>query len=111
MSWNEAWALATVVGMTLVTVVTRSFFFFSERSSPLPGWVQRGLSVAPIAALAAVIVPELLLTQGHVIETWKDARLFGVLAATAWYGWRRGLLGTIVCGMAAYVPLHVGWGW
>jgi hypothetical protein len=31
-----------------------------------------------------------------------------VLAGAAWFYWRGGVLGTIIVGMAAYLPLHVG---
>jgi len=108
---NDLWVLATVVGMTAVTVLTRSLFFLSTTPWRLPGWVQAALQIAPIAALAAVIAPEIVTTQGQLIDSWRDARLFGVAAATAWYVWRRGLLGTIVVGMAVYMPLHIGLGW
>src|SRR5690606_16668882 len=47
-----------VLGLAVVTVVTRAFFLFSNRSWTLPRWAQRGLQYAPIAALAAVVVPE-----------------------------------------------------
>lgn len=111
MSAHDAWTLATVLGMTALTVLTRSLFFFSSAPWRLPGWARSALQIAPIAALAAVIAPEVVTTHGHLIDTWRDARLFGAAAATAWYVWRRGLLGTIVAGMAVYMPLHIGLGW
>ncbi len=104
-------ALITIAGLTAITVVTRSFFLISERELRLPGWVQRGLRYAPLAAIAAVVVPEIVMTQGHLIATWRDARLFAVLAATGYYIWRRGLLGTIVTGMLVLVPLKLALGW
>jgi branched-subunit amino acid transport protein len=84
---------------------------FSSKPWSLPSWAQRGLNYAPIAALSAVIVPEMVMTQGQLIASWQDARIFAVLAGLAWYYWRRGLLGTIIVGMAVYLPLHVGLGW
>ncbi len=101
----------TIVGMTAMTVLTRSFFFLSERPWTLPAWAERGLQYAPVAALAAVIAPELLMTDGHAIATWHDARLYAALVALGWFYFRRGVLGTIVVGMAVYLPLHVGLGW
>jgi branched-subunit amino acid transport protein len=66
-------------------------------------------------ALAGVILPELLMTQGQFITTWQDARIYAVAVGVGWYFWRRGtgqaVLGTIVAGMAVYLPLHMGWGW
>ncbi|MEO5606543.1 MAG: AzlD domain-containing protein, partial [Polaromonas sp.] len=71
----------------------------------------RGLDFAPIAALAAVIVPEIVMTHGQLIGTWQDARLFAALAGALWFYARRSVLGTIVSGMAVYLPLHLGLGW
>jgi branched-subunit amino acid transport protein len=101
----------TIVGLTVITVVTRSFFLFSDRELVLPGWVQRGLRYAPLAALAAVIAPEVLITQGHLIDTWQDARIYAVAAASVYFVWRRGILGTILTGMAVLVPLKLWMGW
>lgn len=104
-------AFITIVGLGLITLFTRSFFLLSRRELMLPGWVQRGLRYAPLAALAAVIVPEVLIAHGHLIDTWKDARLFAVAAGGAYFFWRRGILGTILTGMAVLVPLRLGLGW
>ncbi len=112
---TSLWTLVTIVGLAVVTVVTRSFFFISSKPWHLPHWAQRGLQYAPIAALAGVIVPEMVMTQGHFISTWQDARLFAVAAGAGWYFWRKGagqaVLGTILVGMAVYLPLHLVWGW
>jgi hypothetical protein len=34
-----------------------------------------------------------------------------VLAATLYYVWRRGVLGTMLAGLAVYLPLRVLLGW
>ncbi len=104
-------AFITIIGLTVVTVVTRGFFSIPKRELVLPDWVKRGLRYAPLAALAAVVVPEVLMTQGHLLTTWRDPRLFAVAAATAYYFWRRGLLGTIVSGMVVLISLKLGLGW
>lgn len=101
----------TVLGMALVSVLTRSLFFLSARPWALPPIVRTGLRYAPVAALAAVIAPEVVMSHGHLIDTWQDARLFALAAGVAWYAWRRSVLGTIVAGMLVYLPLHVGLGW
>jgi branched-subunit amino acid transport protein len=112
---TDWWTLGVIVGLAAVTVLTRCFFFISSRPWHLPHWAQRGLQYAPIAALAAVIAPELVMTQGQLIASWQDARIYGAAAGIAFYFWRRGagqaVLGTIVVGMAVYLPLHIGLGW
>lgn len=109
MSGWESWV--TIAGLAAITVLTRSFFLFSDRELVLPGWVQRGLRFAPLAALAAVVVPEIVMSHGELIDTWKDARLFAAAAAAGYYFWRRGILGTIVSGMLVLLPLRIGLGW
>ena len=100
-----------ILGLAVITVATRGFFLYPDRELPLPDWLRQGLRYAPLAALAAVVVPEVLLTQGHLLTTWKDARLFAVAAATAWFFWRRGILGTIVVGTGVMVALRLTVGW
>ncbi|MCW7539081.1 AzlD domain-containing protein [Aquabacterium sp. A7-Y] len=101
----------TILGLTLITVLTRSFFLLPKRELPMPGWLKRGLRYAPLAALGAVIAPEVLMSQGHLITTLQDARPPAVLAACAYFFWRRGILGTILVGMAVFLPLRIGLGW
>ena len=107
--------LLTILGMFSITVAARSFFFMFEREWKLPHWAQRGLQYAPIAALAAVITPEVVMTQGHLIDTLRDARVCAVTAGVAFFYWREGrgqvVLGTIAVGMLVYLPLHLLIGW
>ena len=109
MSWLEG--LIAVLGLALITLLTRSFFLFPDRELPLPGWLQQGLRYVPLAALVAVVAPEIFSSQGRLIDTWRDARLPATLAATAWYFWRRGILGTIVVGTLVLLAFRLGLGW
>lgn len=104
-------AVVTIVGLALITLVTRGFFILPSRDVPLPGWLRQGLRYAPLAAMAAVVAPQILMTDGQLLSTWKDARLFATAAGAAWWTWRRGILGTIVCGSAVMVALRIGLGW
>jgi branched-subunit amino acid transport protein len=105
----------TMLALALVTLITRCFFFISEHPWELPSWAERGLRYAPIAALTVVIVPEIVTVQGHLITDWRDARWPAVLASGAFFVLQRGrshsILGTIVTGMAVYLPLHLVLGW
>ena len=111
MSADELWLVLAIAVLAAITVLARAFFMIPEHEIPMPDWLRRGLKYAPLAALTAVIAPEILMTQGNLIGTLQDARLPAVLCATAYYFWRRGILGTIVVGMLVYLPLHVGLGW
>jgi branched-subunit amino acid transport protein len=107
-SWET---MLAILGLAVITIGTRGFFLFPDRELPLPAWLQQGLRYAPLAALAAVVAPEVLMTQGHLIASLKDARLYAALAATVYFFWRRGILGTIVTGTLVMVALRTGLGW
>ena len=108
----NAWeTVIAILGLAVITLGTRGFFLYPEKELPLPAWLKQGLRYAPLAALAAVVAPEILMTQGHLITTFKDACIYGTLAAIAYFFWRRGILGTIVIGIVVLVVLRGGLGW
>ena len=108
MSWPVGLAL---LGLGLVTLLTRGFFLLPQREWPLPGWLRKGLRFAPLAALTAVVAPEVVMSQGRLIDSLADARLYAAVAGALWFTWRRDILGTIVVGMAVLLPLRLGLGW
>jgi branched-subunit amino acid transport protein len=101
----------TSIGMAAISLLCRAFFMLPQEELPMPRWLREGLRYAPIAALAAVVAPELVMTQGHLVDTWRDARIFGALAGLAFYAWKRSLFGTIVCGTGVMLALRFGMGW
>jgi len=111
MSWDDVEIVLTIVGLTAITLLTRGFFLVPEREPPMPAWLREGLRFAPIGALVAVVLPEIVMSQGRLIATWQDARLFGVAGATAWFVWRRDMLGTILAGTGTMLIFRLGLGW
>ncbi|MEY4562350.1 MAG: hypothetical protein RLZZ618_1627, partial [Pseudomonadota bacterium] len=69
-------ACLTIVGLVAISAITRSFFLLSEREWKLPLWLQSGLRFAPLTALVAVVAPEVVLTDGQLLRTLADARLW-----------------------------------
>ena len=65
-SWIEP--VLAIVGLAVITVVSRSFFMIPERELPLPGWLKRGLKYAPLAALTAVIAWGTLTEGGFLLD-------------------------------------------
>lgn len=108
---TDFWTLFVIAGLAGITVLTRCFFFILDRPWTLPAWAHRALHYAPVAALAGVVVPEVVMSNGQLVATWQDARLFAALAGAAVYFWRRSVLLTLLVGMAVYLPLHLGLGW
>lgn len=109
MSMGEG--VVAIVGLALITLITRGFFLFPERELPVPAWLMQGLRFAPLAALVAVVAPELVMNEGRLIDTWMDARLPAVLASTLYFYWRRDILGTILSGTAVLLVFKLGLGW
>lgn len=108
---SDGYVLVAIIGLTAVTVLTRGFFLLPGRKMMLPVWALRGLRYAPLAALVAVIAPEIVVRDGALVATWQDARIFAVLAASGYFWRRRDILGTIVTGTAVLLALKLGLGW
>lgn len=108
---TDPWTIAVIVGLAGVTVLARCFFFILDRPWTLPRWTQQALQYAPVAALAAVVAPEVLMHNSQLLAGWQDARPFAAVAAALLFLWRRSVLLTIAAGMAVYLPLHLILGW
>jgi branched-subunit amino acid transport protein len=108
---SETLTWIALFGLGAITVLTRGFFMISDRQLPIPDWLRELLKVAPLAALVAVVAPEIFMTQGQVITTWQDARWPAAVVATGYFFWRRDILGTILSGMAIMLTLKLGFGW
>ncbi len=112
---NDFWHIIVILGLALITLITRSFFLFSERQWQLPSWMQRGLQFAPIAALSAVIIPEIFMLNSQIAAPWTNPRVYAAIGGTLFFMARKGqgqvVLGTILFGMSIYLPLHLGLGW
>lgn len=103
--------IITIVGLGVVTLGCRCIFLLPKEEPPLPKWLVEGMRYAPMAALVALIVPDIVMTQGNLTDTWRDPRIIGAMAGIAWYMWRRSLLGTIIVGTSVMLWLRLGLGW
>ena len=109
---SSGWeTLVAIVGLALITVVTRSFFVIPEREVPIPVWLREALRYAPLAALVAVLLPEIAMTDDHLIATWQDARLYATALGILVFCTTRNLLATILAGTALLLALRLGLGW
>jgi len=103
--------IVAIAGLTLVSIVTRGFFLIPDRELPIPAWLREALRYAPLAALVAVLLPELAMTDDHLIATWKDARIYATATGIAVFVTTRSLLGTILAGTAVLLALRLVLGW
>ena len=107
MSALEIWLV--IIGMTVVTVLTRSLFLAMGNRMTLPTRLQHALRFAPAAALIAIVLPDLLWNHGHFDATWTNPRLMAGIVATVFYVVTRRMLGMVVVGMAVFTVLRL-WG-
>ena len=74
-----------------------SFLAFAHRLADVPPAVQRVLRQIPPAALASLVVPALLRSEGH-LDLWNARLVAGLVAALV--AWRtRNIALTLVVGM------------
>ncbi|MBI3285074.1 MAG: AzlD domain-containing protein [Burkholderiales bacterium] len=106
MSDAEIWL---VIGLlALATLIARSGFWLVGQHIHLPKRVQEALRYAPACALAAIIVPDLVLSEGRLDISLANPRLLAGLLATAFFLVRKNMLQTIFFGMAVYTYLRLG---
>ena len=103
--------IAAIAGLAAVSVVTRGFFMIPNREVPIPAWLREALRYAPLAALVAVLLPEIAMTGDHLISTWKDARIYATATGILVFCTTRSLLGTILAGTAVLLALRLSLGW
>jgi branched-subunit amino acid transport protein len=89
------------IGAGLITFATRlSFIAMAGRYQP-PSWFVVLLPFVPIAALTALIVPDLLLVAGQLNVGLGNPRFWAGLVAIAVAAWRKSIVLTIGCGFVA----------
>jgi branched-subunit amino acid transport protein len=114
MSTYDAFTLWTLLALlVVVTLLARNFFLVLPRRWQPRRAVERALRAAPLAALVAITVPEIVagaLEPGAgPVAALLDARLLAALALLAvWWVWRHGVA-ALAAGSAVYlVALAVG---
>ena len=104
---NDLTIWIVIVGLTAVTLVTRSLFLVLGDRFPLPERVQHGLRYAPACALMALVAPELFVTQGAIDVSFANPRLIAGIAAAATILATRSMIAAMVIGMAAFTLLRL----
>ena len=91
--------------MAATTFLTRGFFFLLAGSG-MPAWLQHALGYVPAVALAAIVAPDLLVSDGAVSLSWTNIKLIAGVAAIAFFLWTRHVLATLVFGMIVFTVLR-----
>ncbi len=105
MSSVETWVV--IVGLTLVTIGTRSFFLVLGDHVPLPERVQHALRYAPACALAALIAPAVLFDPELTLVGLADPKLVAAAVALGSMLLTRSMLATMLIGMLAFTLMRL----
>lgn len=97
----------TIGFLTVATILTRSSLFLLGNAVRLPPKVQHALRYAPAAAMAAIVAPDLVLTDGAGTLTFANPKLMAGIGAAIFFLATRHLLGTIMAGMALLTVLRL----
>ena len=101
------WSLWLIIlGMAFVTIMNRAGFILLSGKFTLPPRVQRALKYAPAAALAAIVIPDMFMAQGHLDISFGNARLYAGLFGFSIAVLARSTLPAIIAGMLALHALQ-----
>lgn len=106
MSPLEIWL--SFVCITVATVATRSGLLLAGRRLVIPPRLESALRYAPACALAAIIAPDLAISDGALQLGPDNPRLLAGVAGIAIFALTRSTIGTIVGGMVAFWLLKFG---
>jgi len=97
---SDEMVLLTMVGMGLVTYLPRLLPAWFLRGRTLHPFIEAWLKYVPVAVLAALLLPSLLVSEGQINLAWSNLYLWAALPAglTAWK--TRSMFATVLVGMA-----------
>lgn len=108
MNYDESLWLIFIL-IALATTLPRASFIVMGNRVALPPVVQRALRYAPAAALAAIIVPDVLM-MGAELHPFNPKLAAAVAAVAATLLWRNPWL-PFIAGMGLLLCLRNGLGW
>ena len=100
----SVWWIMLACGV--VTFAIRLSFIAAEGKLTFPRWFRTLLPFVPVAALTALVIPELLMPQGTLWISFNNARLIAGLIAIAIAVQTRSVLWTLLGGFAALALLN-----
>jgi len=104
----NTWAVwIVIIGLTGVTIATRSAFLVLGRHYTLPPRLLHALRYAPVCALMALIAPELALANGSIALSFDNPRLVAGIAAAAVMLATRSMVAAMTVGMLGFTAMRV----
>ncbi len=109
MSDTDVWLAVAL--LLLSTLLTRCVMFLWADRVRLPPLAQHALRYAPAAAMAAIVLPDLVLSPGGLPDpSWHNPKFLAGLGATLFFLATRHMLGTIAVGMVLFTGLRLVFG-
>jgi len=110
MSAQDVWL--SIALLTLATLLSRCLVFLVADRLRMPPRVQHALRYAPAAAMAAIVLPDLLLAQngafiGAFDSGWHNPKLLAAAGALLFFMATRHMLGMIAVGMGLFTVLRL----
>jgi branched-subunit amino acid transport protein len=102
--------LYLIIGMMAVTIASRAFFILLGNRIKISEWGLETIRYAPLAALIAILAPEIFLPVGTSSITEFNLRfpnIWGGIAAMIAFYLSRRMLPTLVLGMSAYTAARL----
>jgi len=101
----EIWAV--ILGLTLITFVTRGFFLLVGERMELSETLQNALKYAPAAALVAIIAPEMFFSQASSDMEISSPYFWGGICSIIAFWLSKSMLLTIILGMLAFTAVRL----
>lgn len=99
-----------IAGMAAVTLLPRVLPITLLAGRKLPPVVTTWLSFVPVTVLSALLVPDLILTDGNLNISFDNKFLVATLPTLIVCWWTRSLFGALAVGMTTVALLRHFWG-
>jgi branched-subunit amino acid transport protein len=101
----EIWAV--ILGLTVITFITRGFFLLVGERMELSEILQNALRYAPAAALVAIIAPEMFFTVGSSDMDISSPYFWSGICSIIAFWLTKSMLLTIILGMLAFTAIRL----
>lgn len=102
---SDLYVYGGIVLLALCSLITRAGYFLLGHHIPFPDRIRQALRFAPLAALTAIIVPEIL-PWSYPQPPAFDLKLLAAAAAVVVFQYRRNAVLLIAAGMLALWALQ-----
>lgn len=107
---TDMYIVWVIIGMTCVSICARSFFLVFGERFKVADWILEAIRYAPLAAMVAILAPELFLPSGASSVAQFDFRLpniWGGIAAMVAFYFTKKMIPTLVVGMIVFTAAKV----